>query len=732
MVSIIIVHYKVEKELMACLSSIFKSKPKIKFEIIVVDNDRESKLVTELKEKFSQVKYVKSSGNIGFGAGNNLGTKFALGEYLFFLNPDTLVEEKSIDVLFNFIKHNPQSGMVAPLLLDPSGNTYPNQGSDRYNLKSAIITTSFLNKLFPNNSISRKFFHAGWNKKENEEFDVVPGTAFMISKDLFKKAGMFDDNLFLYFEEYDLAERIRKLQYKNYIIPKAKVVHVWEASVKKGKNIMKIFSKSRFFFFKKHYGVLFAHILNFISNFGKYEFMLGAILSLSLFLGLYRIEELMTFIGDQGWFYLSARDMLINGQIPLVGIASSHPWLHQGAFWTYLLAFFLWVFNFSPVSGAYLAISLGLLSVLGIYILGSMLFSKRVGLIAALLYATSPLAVYCMRLPYHTNPIPFFIIILTMILYKIINGNVKYLPSALLLLAILYNFEIATATLWGVLIYILIYRFLINKKFLKQLINFKIILLSILSLIVPLLPMILYDVRNGFPQTLKFIAWIFYRMFSLFGYGQAQALSMNKIISMIKFLFVNFINLIFASENFISIIILIAFAVWIACVFKRKIGNNSWKLLFLLFFIPFFLILLNQVPSYAYMPVFFSTIILLISAFFDNLMKIKKALIPILVFMVIIVVGNVSFMLKNNFAFSKGMLTLSDRILISKGILDITRNKDYNLRGKGPGSEFASFTMNYEYLTWWLGHAPSRSNESLKIYISESAEGIKIEERILR
>lgn len=732
MVSIIIVHYKVEKELINCVASIFKSKPKVKFEIIVVDNDQQSELEAKLKEKFPQIKYVKSPRNIGFGAGNNLGSKYASGKYLFFLNPDTIIEKDSIDVLLDFAKNNSKSGMVAPLLYDPSGKVYPNQGSNKYDLISAIVTSSFVNKFFPNNPISRKFFHRDWVKKETEEFDVVPGTAFVIKKELFKKVGMFDENLFLYFEEYDLAKRIKKLGYKNYICPKAKALHVWEASTKSRKDIDKIFIKSRYYFFKKHYGNFFASIINIVSNFGKYEFTLSLILAVSLFLGLFKIRELMIFIGDQGWFYLSARDMLIKGQIPLVGIASSHPWLHQGPFWTYLLTSFLWIFNFNPVSGAYLTIILGVFSVLGIYIVGSVLFSKRVGLIASLLYATSPLAVFYVRLPYHTSPIPIFAIAFTFSLYKITQNKLIYLPLTVFLLSILYNFEIATIALWVVLISVLIYKFIENRKNFRQILRKNILTLSIAAFIIPLLPMILYDVRNGFPQTFRFGIWILYRISSIFGYNLQQAFSINKIIIMVNFLSINFTKLIFASSNLVSIAIFIALLSWIIYfVFNKREKNSSYNLVFLMFFVTIFIIILNQTPSDAYLPMLFPIAILLVSIFFDYIMNIKKVLIPIVIFILIMVFNNIYFMVKNDFAFDKNsnMFTLASRILISKEILNMVGGRDYNLKGKSPGSEFTSFTMNYEYLTWWLGHGPSRNNENLTIYISESVNGIKIESK---
>lgn len=454
------------------------------------------------------------------------------------------------------------------------------------------------------------------------------------------------------------------------------------------------------------------------------------ILLIASFLRIDKIQNLMVFIGDQGWFYLSARNIFIENNIPLIGIASSRPWLHQGPFWTYLLAPILWIFDFNPVSGAYISIFFGLLSVLGVYLLGTTLFSRKVGFVSSLLYATSPLIVSHSRFPYHTSPIPLLAIIFIFSLYKIIKNKIIYFPLAVFLLSILYNFEIATIILWVPLIGILGYKLVKREIFLKDMLNKKIMPLSLISLITPLFPMILYDVKNGFPQTIKFSLWIIYRIASLFGYNPEQAISVKKIINMLNFLSDNFSKLIFASSDLVSNVIFLVMIGWlIHFISRRRKNSHSYYLIILLFCVPTLLIILNQTPSDAYLPILFPTTILLVSLCFDYIMKIKKLLIPMLIFITIMIFNNVYFILKNNFAFAinSNMFALDKRILISKKILNIVEDSDYNLRGKGEGSEFQSFTMNYEYLLWWLGHAPSKKNEKIKIYLSESKDGIKIE-----
>jgi GT2 family glycosyltransferase len=733
MISIIIVHYRVEKELIACVSSIYRSKPKIKFEIIVVDNDRGSKVSVVLKEKFSQVKYIKSSNNIGFGAGNNLGAKVATGEYLFFLNPDTLVEKDSIDNLCKFMKDNIKSGMVAPLLYDFSGEIYPKQGSDSYNFLNAVVTSSFMNKLFPNNPISRRFFHDNWNKKETEEFDVVPGTAFMIKKDLFEKVGKFDEKLFLYFEEYDLAKRIRKAGYKNYIIPKAKIMHEWEVSTKKEENIDKIFSRSRFYFLKKHYGMLFASIINIISKFGKSELILGLILFISIFLNMFRLKDLMTFIGDQGWFYLSARDVLVSGQISLVGVASSHPWLHQGPLWTYILAILFWLFNFNPLAPGYFTAIMGTITVYLVYRIGSEMFSRRIGLIAGLLYATSPLIILSNRMPYHTSLIPLFTLLFIYSVYKWIKGNTHHFSLAIFFLAILYNFEIATVLLWPTLIILLTYGIIKKTNWFKKLINIKILSLSLFGFTIPMIPMLIYDVGHGFPQTLKFGLWICYRVARIFGFpnihGDQQFPDSTPFI---PFTLSQLQQLVFLPNLFFTVILLLgSFLVMsylIYIQYKNKKNDVANIVVYLALIVSVFGYIVFRTASGAYFPLFFPFIIFMLAVGLEHILKMKKIYMLGLIVIIFIAFLNYYFLLQKNYFSGKNYgSTFAEKILVAKMIVEIAGKNEYSLIGKGSGSQFASFTMNYEYLTWWLGNGPSLKQQELRFGIKDDIGGIKLE-----
>lgn len=147
-VSIIIVNYKVKEDLFKCLESIYKSKPKTNFEIIVVDNDEIKTIEKPLLIKFPKVVYIESPKNLGFGGGNNLGVKHARGECLLFLNPDTQIFNGTIDRLCNYLEKNKKTGIVAPLLIDKEGRPFKRQGSRRLDLFNGFFSLSFVEKIF--------------------------------------------------------------------------------------------------------------------------------------------------------------------------------------------------------------------------------------------------------------------------------------------------------------------------------------------------------------------------------------------------------------------------------------------------------------------------------------------------------------------------------------------------------------------------------------------------------
>ncbi len=725
-VSIIVVHYMVKKEIFECLESIYRLERNLSFEIIVVDNDETRSVENELRKRFSKVIYIKSQKNLGYGGGNNLGSIHAKGDYLFFLNPDTKLINNSINKLFTFIKKNSRVGIASPLLVGENMKPFGSQSYKDISFKNAIYSFSFLRFFFPNKNIYKDLSLSNWNKKSTLQVDVAPGAALMISNNLFKRIGGFDETFFLYFEEYDISRKVKNLGFKLFIDPKAIIMHKVGQSTKHLKKRRQVFNKSRLLYFIKYFGVTKTLLLELFLRINVNSLMTLLILFLAFFLRVNDLSQGMVFIGDQGWFYLSARDLLTEGNIPLVGITSSHTWLHQGPLWTYMLSIPLVFFNFNPVSGGYFTAILGVITVYVVYKIGSELFSLRTGAIASLLYAVSPLIISFDRMPYHTSPIALFTALYFYALFKWTSGKSNYFPITIFLIAILYNLELATFILFFPFAIILIYGLFRRESWVKKILNKKTIIYALILFILPMLPILIYDFSNGFKQTFVFLGWTLYKPFSLFLNGSLKSFASNVNL-LLDFIFTNIQKLIFSYNLLVSVFIfLLSVTLLIYREFsslKLKISSPTFLLIFLLTF-SLAGIFISQTPSDAYLPILFPFIIFAEAIFFDSLTSKGKLRLASGLFLFLVIFVNVY----SSYLNSMGQ-ELKLREQTADNIISLSNGKKYNLIGNGIGSQFESFTMNYEYLLWWKKHPPSTKSESLKIIISEDKLGIHLRTR---
>lgn len=434
------------------------------------------------------------------------------------------------------------------------------------------------------------------------------------------------------------------------------------------------------------------------------------ILLLAIFIRLYKLNDLMVFIGDQGWFYLSARDMITEGDFPLVGITASHTWLHQGALWTYMLTPTLWLFSFNPIGPAYLSIAVGIITVGALYYIGKIMFKdERVGLFAALLYSTSPLAIIHDRAPYHTAPIPLITILFICFLYKFVTGKIRYLPLAAFMLGVLYNLELSTVVFWILFLAIFFYK----KNFQPR-----IVILSLISFLIPMLPMIIYDVRQetGFFQTTAF-----FRLIKL-SVESSSTFSFETISNIFIHLFTYNQRLVFLGNGFIALLITFGgvafFFRTLYGTYKQKKKDFASVLLSLWIGISLAGIIISQTASEAYLPMLFPGLIFLFAFSIKRIIQ-REAALVLLVFLISFL--NIGTLLSTDYLMIRPYkFGLADRTRASKAILKIADGQKYNLVFRGPGGEFESSTANYEYLTWWLGkNQPTKQKVSRKILVEE-------------
>ena len=122
-ISIIIVNYKSWAHLQNCLLSLEGiDQDSFSFEVIVVDNHSNDNTLDGFSKEFPAYKFVSNTGNYGFSSGNNFGAQQASGEFLLFLNPDTILKKSAILTMLQLAKENSDYGIVSCTKLNTKGN----------------------------------------------------------------------------------------------------------------------------------------------------------------------------------------------------------------------------------------------------------------------------------------------------------------------------------------------------------------------------------------------------------------------------------------------------------------------------------------------------------------------------------------------------------------------------------------------------------------------------------
>ena len=124
-----------------------------------------------------------------------------------------------------------------------------------------------------------------------------------------------------------------------------------------------------------------------------YCLILLVILFLGAFLRLYRINEYMTFLGDEGRDMLVVKRMIVDHKFTLLGPITSVGSMYMGPVYYYMMVPFLWLWHLDPVGPAVMVALFGVATIFLVYLTGATFFHPQVGLVASALYAISRLPI---------------------------------------------------------------------------------------------------------------------------------------------------------------------------------------------------------------------------------------------------------------------------------------------------------------------------------------------------
>lgn len=250
-VSVIYVNYKTAGLILDSIRSVREKTKGITCEIIVVDNASGDNSESLICSAFPEVIYIRSEKNLGFGRANNLGIEQAKGTCFFFLNPDTLLLNNAIAILYRQLTENPKAGACGGNLLDaekqPTGSfsrLFPSFGRE---IASIVYLPAFV---FP--SPGSKYFN--YTRKPLEVASVT-GADLMVKRSVWQQTGGFDAAFFMNYEETEWCHRIRRKGYKVFSFPDAEIIHLeGRASGMKESRLFLLCEGQYIYFHKLHGG----------------------------------------------------------------------------------------------------------------------------------------------------------------------------------------------------------------------------------------------------------------------------------------------------------------------------------------------------------------------------------------------------------------------------------------------------------------------------------------------
>src|SRR4030095_7536942 len=225
----------------------------INTEIIIVDNNSKDGSKEYLPQKFSHIKCIFNNSNLGFAKACNQGFKSSSGNYVLFLNPDTILTETCLKDCISFFESHPDAGAVGVRMLDEKRSFLKESKRGLPSPSTSFYKLFGLTAMFPGSKTFGKYYQGHLPEDENNPVDVLSGAFMMVKKEVFEKVNGFDESFFMYGEDIDLSLRITKLGYKNYYLGKISVTHLKRGSTSYNYKYVRDFYGAMNLFVKKHY-----------------------------------------------------------------------------------------------------------------------------------------------------------------------------------------------------------------------------------------------------------------------------------------------------------------------------------------------------------------------------------------------------------------------------------------------------------------------------------------------
>lgn len=246
--SIIIINYKTSSLLRQCIKSILRQKPKLNYQIIVIDNNSRDGSTQMIEDNFYEtVTLIANKKNIGFPKAVNQGISEAQknnSKYSLLLNPDITVLPNSLEQMIDFMEKNKDIAVLGPKLINPDGSIQ-NSCFTQFTTPSIVLyRRTILGQLPKAKKEIENFLMAKWDHKTSRNVAWILGSCMLVSMETIKKVGPMDARFFMYMEDVDWCRRFWEHGFRVYYWPEVKMVHYYQrASAPEGGLLLSMFNR---------------------------------------------------------------------------------------------------------------------------------------------------------------------------------------------------------------------------------------------------------------------------------------------------------------------------------------------------------------------------------------------------------------------------------------------------------------------------------------------------------